>query len=88
MSAGATAAVDQRGMDAGPHFQARRSLVQVDDDEHGTIVMPAVAPRLSRTPGSVRWAGPALGRHTDEVLRHAGLDDDDDIAGLRDAGVI
>jgi len=49
--------------------------------------MPAVAPRLSRTPGSVRWAGPALGRHTDEVLRHAGLDDDD-IGGLRDAGVI
>jgi len=70
-----------------PHFQARRALVELDDDEHGTIVMPAVAPRLTRTPGSVRWAGPPLGRHTDDVLRHAGLDDDD-ITGLRTAGVI
>jgi crotonobetainyl-CoA:carnitine CoA-transferase CaiB-like acyl-CoA transferase len=74
-------------MIADPHFQSREALVELDDDEHGTIVMPAVAPRLSRTPGSVRWAGPALGQHTDDVLRHAGLDDDD-ITGLRTAGVI
>jgi formyl-CoA transferase len=25
-------------------------------------------PKLSRTPGSVRWPGPVLGAHTDEVL--------------------
>jgi crotonobetainyl-CoA:carnitine CoA-transferase CaiB-like acyl-CoA transferase len=30
--------------------------------------MPAALPRLSATPGSVKWPGPPLGRHTREVL--------------------
>ena len=51
-----------------PHFAARRSLVEVPDRDHGSIAMPAVVPRLSDTPGAVRWAGPPLGQHTDEVL--------------------
>ncbi|MDO9246584.1 MAG: CoA transferase, partial [Phenylobacterium sp.] len=25
-------------------------------------------PRMSETPGKVRWPGPTLGQHTDEVL--------------------
>jgi len=51
-----------------PHFAARRSLVEVPDRDHGSIAMPAVVPRLSDTPGAVRWAGPPLGQHTGEVL--------------------
>lgn len=44
-------------MAADPHLQARRPLVEVDDPEIGPLLMPAPAPRLSRTPcGS---AGPA-----------------------------
>jgi formyl-CoA transferase len=71
-----------------PHFRARRSLVEIPDTDHGRVTMPAVAPRLSGTPGSVRWPGPALGQHTAEVLRElAGLDDaaPDE---LRQAGVV
>lgn len=74
-------------MIADPHFQARRSLIEVADDDHGSIIMPAVAPRLSRTPGSVRWGGPLLGQHTSDVLRDNGLSDEE-IAELHDAGVI
>jgi crotonobetainyl-CoA:carnitine CoA-transferase CaiB-like acyl-CoA transferase len=70
-----------------PHFRARRSLVEVEDPEHGSIVMPAVVPRLSETPGRVRWAGPELGEHTDAVLREAGLTDPD-VERLRAAGVV
>jgi crotonobetainyl-CoA:carnitine CoA-transferase CaiB-like acyl-CoA transferase len=70
-----------------PHFQARRSLVEVEDDEHGTIIMPAVVPRLSATPGRVRWTGPRLGEHTDDVLRDAGLTVSD-VEQLRAAGVV
>ena len=51
-------------------------LTAADDPEVGPLLMPAVAPRLSRTPGGVRWPGPRLGQHTDEVLAEAGLDDD------------
>ncbi|PJI51327.1 carnitine dehydratase, partial [Methylobacterium radiotolerans] len=31
-------------------------------------------PKLSDTPGEVRWQGPALGAHTDSVLAELGLD--------------
>lgn len=51
-----------------PQFQARSLLVSVADDELGTVTMPTVPFRLSKTPGSVRWAGPRLGEHTDELL--------------------
>ena len=74
-------------MIADPHFRARQSLVEVPDEDHGSIVMPAVAPRLSDTPGTVRWGGPLLGQHTDDVLHEAGLAGDE-ISKLHDAGVV
>lgn len=42
---------------------------------------------LERTPASVQAAAPACGEHTDEVLREAGLDDDE-IQALRAQGVV
>ena len=30
--------------------------------------MPNVMPRLTRTPGQIRWTGPRLGEHNEEVL--------------------
>ena len=74
-------------MAADPHFRARHSLVEVDDAELGPVLMPAPAPRLSRTPSEVRWTGPRLGQHTDEVLLESGLTTSD-IAALRTAGVV
>ncbi|MER5868437.1 CoA transferase [Streptomyces sp. NPDC002044] len=55
-----------------PHFQAREVVVDVPDDELGSVLMQNVPFRLSATPGSVRWAGPRLGEHTDEVLGSLG----------------
>lgn len=51
-----------------PHFQARENLVEVPDAELGTVRMQNVTPKLSRTPGSIRHAGPRTGEHADEVL--------------------
>ena len=31
-----------------------------------------IIPKLSETPGSTEWIGPALGAHTDEVLTSLG----------------
>jgi crotonobetainyl-CoA:carnitine CoA-transferase CaiB-like acyl-CoA transferase len=59
---------------ADPHYQARRSITEVDHPVLGPVAMQNVFPRLSRTPGSVRWPGPELGVHTAEVLAEIGLD--------------
>lgn len=71
-----------------PHFQARQSLVRVPDPAHGEVVMQAVAPRLSLTPGEVRWSGPSLGEHTDSVLRDLLGLDESERDHLRRDGVI
>jgi formyl-CoA transferase len=52
-----------------PHFQARENLVDVPDAELGTVRMQNVTPKLSRTPGAIRHAGPRTGEHAEEVLR-------------------
>lgn len=51
-----------------PHFQAGQSIVKVPHGELGEISMQTVAPKLSDTPGRVRWAGGELGHHNEEVL--------------------
>ncbi|MBK7674204.1 hypothetical protein [Accumulibacter sp.] len=41
----------------------------IDQEDIGeTVIVPAVLPRLSATPGRIRHLGPRLGQHTDEVL--------------------
>ncbi|WP_019926293.1 CaiB/BaiF CoA-transferase family protein [Nocardia sp. BMG111209] len=52
---------------ADPQFAARRSIVEVPHEELGAVPMQAVAPRLSRTPGRVRWGGARHGEHDAEV---------------------
>jgi crotonobetainyl-CoA:carnitine CoA-transferase CaiB-like acyl-CoA transferase len=58
---------DVRGVFEDPHFRERESLVAVDDPELGSIRMQNVVPKLSRTPGMIRHAGPRLGEHTREI---------------------
>jgi formyl-CoA transferase len=52
-----------------PQFQARDMLVPHFDEAIGADVLgPGVVPKLSATPGSVRWAGPPRpGAHNAEV---------------------
>lgn len=52
---------------ADPQFQVREMILKVDS-EVGELLMPGIVPKLSLSPGSVRWAGPRVGEHTAEVL--------------------
>jgi formyl-CoA transferase len=54
---------------ADPHFAARESIISLPHPDFGELPMQNVAPRLSDTPGQVRWVGPELGAHNDEILR-------------------
>ncbi len=50
------------------HFLARGAIVEVPDEELGSIRMQGVFPRFSRTPGRIDWAGGVRNRHADEIL--------------------
>jgi succinyl-CoA:(S)-malate CoA-transferase subunit B len=51
-----------------PQFAARENLVQMVDERAGPLTLPNVCPRLSETPGAIRWAGRELGADTAAVL--------------------
>jgi formyl-CoA transferase len=51
-----------------PHFKARESIISLPHPDFGDFRMQAVFPRLSHTPGHVRWLGPELGQHNEEIL--------------------
>jgi crotonobetainyl-CoA:carnitine CoA-transferase CaiB-like acyl-CoA transferase len=70
-----------------PQYAALGSIAEVKDDELGTVRMQNVLFRLSRTPGSIRWAGRPHGADTDEVLGAAGFGAAE-IAALRERGVL
>jgi crotonobetainyl-CoA:carnitine CoA-transferase CaiB-like acyl-CoA transferase len=44
-------------------------------------------PKLSATPGAMRWCGPELGAHTEAILAELGKTDQD-IQELRRQGVV
>ncbi|MEY2619740.1 MAG: hypothetical protein RL522_2742 [Pseudomonadota bacterium] len=71
-----------------PHFHAREMLVRTADDDLGEVTLTGIVPKLSHTPGKIRWSGHRLGQDTHSVLRElAGLNDDE-IAELESQGVI
>jgi formyl-CoA transferase len=52
-----------------PQYAAREAIVSVGHPVFGAVRMQNAFPKMSATPGRVRWPGPTLGQHTDEVLR-------------------
>jgi len=51
-----------------PHYQARGLFEEVAVNE-STLKIPAMAPKLSATPGSSQWAGPEVGAFNEQVYR-------------------
>jgi succinyl-CoA---D-citramalate CoA-transferase len=71
-----------------PHYEARENVVTVEDPEMGPFPMQNVVPRLTETPGKVRWTGPALGQHNDEVFGELLKLSEEEQTGLRERGVV
>ena len=72
-----------------PQFKAREMLLEHVDPEFGPYIGPGIVPKLSRTPGAVRWSATwEQGSHNDEVYGGLlGLSEDEQ-AALHEEGVI
>jgi formyl-CoA transferase len=56
-----------RDMLENEHYAAREAIISVNHPALGELKMQNVFPKLSETQGKVKWCGPELGQHNDEV---------------------
>lgn len=70
------------------HFQARGNLARVEEEGLGEVVVPAVVPTLSETPGQITNLGPPLGDATYEIMRELLDISGDEIKLLRQHKII
>ncbi|MGY2052049.1 CaiB/BaiF CoA transferase family protein [Methylobacterium sp. JK268] len=64
----ATIAYTAAEIAADPQFRARGMVREVEDPAFGTVLQAGIVPHVPDDPGTVRWAGPAIGAHTDAIL--------------------
>ena len=69
------------------HFREREVIIELPDDELGSVPMHNIIPRLSKSPGQLRRPAPKLGQHNEEILGELGLSSDD-LVRLSNNGVI
>jgi formyl-CoA transferase len=96
-------ALDAAGVPAGPVYDApsiaedrhylAREMIQthevVIDGAPEAVRFPGVVPKIPGHDGSVRWLGPELGEHTEEVLRDlAGLTPEELAEATDDGGLV
>jgi len=71
-----------------PQVIARGNFVEVPDHDRGDVCITSPVPRLSRRPGSIRWAGQRLGESTQDVLQSELQITDDEWTDLRQRGIV
>ena len=70
------------------HFSARESIVEVSHPKYDNLKMQNVFPRLSATPGKIKWTGPELGQHNQEIYQELLGYSPSDLERLRKDGII
>jgi formyl-CoA transferase len=70
-----------------PHYQARGVIETVQAANGLKVQVPGIIPKLSQNPGSIRYRAPTLGEHTNQVLKSAGLTEEQ-ITILKKSGVL
>jgi len=74
---------------ADEQFRARNMVREVRDPRFSRPILHAgIVPYIPESPGAIRWAGPELGEHTEEVLMGLLGLNEKEISRLRDEGVI
>ena len=71
-----------------PQYAARENILRAQDERIGDLAIPNVVPRLTGTPGKVKWLGRGLGEHNKEIYGDMLGLSDQRINELTDKGVI
>ncbi len=72
---------------ADEQFRHRGMVREVEDAQLGRMLHPGIVPHIQQDPGAIRWAGPAVGAHNEEVLGGLLGLSGDELAALRKEGV-
>jgi len=71
-----------------PQYQARNDIIEIEDEDLGRLRMTNAFPFMSETPAKVRHAGPRKGQHNEEILcGELGLSPEE-LAKLKEDGVV
>ena len=70
-----------------PQYRARGNI-KMAESRAGALAVPDVIPRLSSTPGEIRWLGEGIGARNDEIFRDLLGLTEIELKQMRDAGVI
>jgi crotonobetainyl-CoA:carnitine CoA-transferase CaiB-like acyl-CoA transferase len=73
---------------ADPQFRERGMVREVEDPLFGKVLHAGVVPHVPDNPGMIRWPGPPLGAHTDEVMGEMLGLEPAEIKALRQEGVL
>jgi crotonobetainyl-CoA:carnitine CoA-transferase CaiB-like acyl-CoA transferase len=73
---------------ADPHYAARQMLQTVHDEDIGDVTLAGVVPRMSATPGAIRWPGHRIGQDTENVLREFAGVSQEELQRLAADGVV
>jgi crotonobetainyl-CoA:carnitine CoA-transferase CaiB-like acyl-CoA transferase len=68
---------------ADPHYRGRGTLIEIPDDELGSVTLAAPVPRMTMTPARVEHVGVPLGHDTESVLASLGYGDDEIAEGRK-----
>ena len=93
------ALMDEHGIPAGPvynmedisrdeHFHERNMIQEIEDKDMGSVHMPGIVPKMSKTPGSIKWSGPSIGENNQEVYQNILGLSIEDYEDLQSKGVI
>jgi crotonobetainyl-CoA:carnitine CoA-transferase CaiB-like acyl-CoA transferase len=73
---------------ADPQYRHRGMVREVPDPYFGSVLQTGIVPIVPEDPGRVRWPGPEIGAHTEEVLSALLGLTAENVAALRAEGVV
>lgn len=73
---------------ADPQYLHRGMVQEIEDPHIGKVIHPGPVPYMPDAPPVVRWPGPPVGAHTEEVLHELLGMSHEDVEGLRQQGVV